>query len=128
MRAYDPKGIAQARSLLGDAIEYCQCLDDAVTQAEVCVIATEWSEFRERKPHQYRHLLAQPVLVDLRNVFSLKEMAAQGFTYVSVGRPAVEAGQVKTRQETRRRDHRARCRRALSDSRVANSRLTSCLS
>ena len=85
VRAYDPKGIEQARSLLGDAIEYCQCLDDAVTDAEVCVIATEWNEFRERKPHEYRHLLAKPVLVDLRNVFSLKEMAAQGFTYISVG-------------------------------------------
>ena len=90
VRAYDPKGMEQARSLLGDAIEYCECLEDAVTDAQVCVIATEWKEFRDRRPREYRHLLARPVMVDLRNVFSLKEMAEEGFAYFSIGRPVVE--------------------------------------
>jgi UDPglucose 6-dehydrogenase len=90
VRAYDPKGMEQARGLLGDAIEYCEDLEDAVTGAEVCVIATEWKEFRDRKPREYKHLLATPVMVDLRNVFSLTEMAEQGFTYHSIGRPVVE--------------------------------------
>jgi len=31
--------------------------------------------------------LAQPVVVDLRNIYRPEEMAALGFTYESVGRP-----------------------------------------
>jgi hypothetical protein len=34
--------------------------------------------------------MAEPVMVDLRNVFSPDEMAEHGFTYISVGRSAVE--------------------------------------
>ncbi|MEQ1955491.1 UDP-glucose/GDP-mannose dehydrogenase family protein [Mesorhizobium sp. CN2-181] len=90
VRAYDPKGMEQARGLLGDAIEYCECLEDAVTDAQVCVIATEWKEFREKKPGEYKHLMARRVMVDLRNVFSLKEMSEAGFSYFSIGRPAIE--------------------------------------
>lgn len=90
VRAYDPKGMEQARSLLGDAIEYCKCLEDAVTDAQACVIATEWKEFCERKPSEYKHLLARCVIVDLRNVFSLKQMAGEGLTYFSIGRPVIQ--------------------------------------
>jgi UDPglucose 6-dehydrogenase len=32
--------------------------------------------------------MRQPVLVDLRNVYRVDEMARQGFIYASVGRPA----------------------------------------
>ena len=38
----------------------------------------------------YKRLMAEPVMVDLRNVFSPDEMAEHGFTYVSVGRSAIE--------------------------------------
>jgi UDPglucose 6-dehydrogenase len=31
--------------------------------------------------------MAAPVLVDLRNVYRAEDVAAQGFTYESVGRP-----------------------------------------
>jgi UDPglucose 6-dehydrogenase len=32
--------------------------------------------------------MAQPVIVDLRNIYRPSEMAEHGFTYESVGRPA----------------------------------------
>jgi UDPglucose 6-dehydrogenase len=36
-------------------------------------------------------LLQRPIVVDLRNIFRPEAMARQGFTYVSVGRPKVDA-------------------------------------
>ena len=90
VRAYDPQGMQQARKILGNAIAYCGSADDALEDADLCVVATEWNEFRDKKPIAYKRLMAEPVMVDLRNVFSPDEMAEHGFTYVSVGRSAVE--------------------------------------
>jgi len=80
----------QARQILGDGIKYCLSADEALENADVSVIATEWSEFREKKLSEYKRLMAEPVVVDLRNMFSLEEMADHGFAYVSIGRPAVK--------------------------------------
>ena len=38
--------------------------------------------------------LKQPLVVDLRNIYRPEEMAAKGFRYFSVGRPAVGQSQV----------------------------------
>jgi UDPglucose 6-dehydrogenase len=108
VRAYDPQGMEQARKILGDAIEYRRSADDALEDSDLCVIATEWSEFKDKTPSEYRKLMAEPVMVDLRNVFSLKEMAEHGFSYVSIGRSAVE----------RRPSHRRHELMDLSESRL----------
>ena len=49
VRAYDPQGMEQARAILGDAVEYCPSADDALDDADLCVIATEWNEFRDEE-------------------------------------------------------------------------------
>ncbi|MBK4723165.1 hypothetical protein JJL56_30385, partial [Azospirillum sp. YIM DDC1] len=41
-----------------------------------------------------RSLLKSPVMVDLRNVYNPKEMAAAGFAYSSIGRPAAPSQNV----------------------------------
>ena len=38
-----------------------------------------------------KRLLAEPVIVDLRNIYRPEDMARHGFSYVSVGRPRVDA-------------------------------------
>lgn len=87
--AYDPKGMEQARGVLGDAVEYAASADDALNEADLCVIATDWAEFCERAPADYKARMRQSVIVDLRNLFPLDVMEQSGFTYYSVGRPVV---------------------------------------
>jgi len=53
------------------------------------VIITEWNEFRALNLDQMKSLLRQPVVVDLRNVYSPDDMRAAGFSYRSIGRPDV---------------------------------------
>jgi UDPglucose 6-dehydrogenase len=38
-------------------------------------------------------LLREPVIIDGRNLFDQERMHANGFTYLSIGRPAVRAGE-----------------------------------
>jgi len=85
IRAHDPEGVEQARPLLED-VDYVETPYAAAEGADALVLVTEWDAFRALDLRRIRGLLRTPVLVDLRNVYRPDEMAALGFTYVSVGR------------------------------------------
>ena len=85
IRAHDPEGVEQARPLL-ENVEYVDTPYAAAEGADALVLVTEWDAFRALDLKRIRGLLRTPVLVDLRNVYRPDEMAALGFTYVSVGR------------------------------------------
>jgi UDPglucose 6-dehydrogenase len=88
IRAYDPEGMDEARKLLPN-VEFCAGAYEAMRGADALVIVTEWNEFRALDLGQIKSLLRQPVIVDLRNVYSPVEMQAAGFRYRSIGRPNV---------------------------------------
>jgi len=50
------------------------------------VIVTEWVQYRALDWERIKSEMAQPVVVDLRNIYRREDMAAHGFTYESVGR------------------------------------------
>ena len=58
--------------------------------ADALVIVTEWEQFRALDLERLKREMAQPVVVDLRNVYRREDMVALGFTYESVGRGPVE--------------------------------------
>ena len=85
VRAYDPEGMEQAKPLLS-GVSFC---DDAYACAEgasALVIVTEWEQFRALDFSRLKGVMAQPVLVDLRNIYRAEEAARHGFTFESVGR------------------------------------------
>jgi UDPglucose 6-dehydrogenase len=90
---YDPRAIEEAERevpemrFAGDAYE-------AVDGAHCAVVATEWEEFLDLDLAAVRSRMTYPVIVDGRNLFDPAEMAAAGFSYYSVGRPAQPDGQV----------------------------------
>jgi UDPglucose 6-dehydrogenase len=86
IRAYDPAGMKQAKSVL-DNVEYSSDAYACAEGADALVILTEWDEFRALDVDRVRAKLKRPILVDLRNIYRPEEMARQDFTYVSVGRP-----------------------------------------
>ena len=89
VRAYDPAGMEQARPELPD-IEYAGDAYACAEGADALVIVTEWVQFRALDLDRLKKVMASPVVVDLRNVYRPEDMAAAGFVYESVGRPAAE--------------------------------------
>ncbi len=85
VRAHDPVGMEQARRELPD-IEYSDDPYLCARGADVLVIVTEWVQFRVLDFERLKREMARPLLVDLRNVYRPREMAAVGFTYEGVGR------------------------------------------
>jgi UDPglucose 6-dehydrogenase len=86
VQAYDPVGMDQAKSELPH-ITYCDSPYSCAAKAEALVIVTEWEQFRALDLSRLKKEMALPVIVDLRNIYGPEEMAEQGFTYESVGRP-----------------------------------------
>jgi UDPglucose 6-dehydrogenase len=88
VRAFDPIGMNQARTLL-PGVTYCDSAYDCAETADVLVIATEWEQFRALDLGRIRNLMACPAVVDLRNVYRPEDMHRYGFAYASIGRPVV---------------------------------------
>ena len=89
VRAHDPVGMEQARKELPD-IEYFDDPYDCVKGADAMVVVTEWVQYRTLDLERLRQSMAQPVIVDLRNIFSPEKIAEHGFAYESVGREPVQ--------------------------------------
>jgi len=86
IRAFDPAGIDEARNLMPDLV-YCEDAYEAAEGADALVLLTEWNEFRALDLARLGRLLAEPLVIDLRNIYQPAEMAAAGLGYVSIGRP-----------------------------------------
>ena len=88
VRGFDPEGMDQARDMLQGVTLY-ESAYDCIKGADALVIVTEWNEFRALDMRRVKSLLKSPIVVDLRNIYRPEDMARHGFTYVSVGRPAI---------------------------------------
>ena len=87
LRAFDPAGMAYARQLLPQGVEYAANALDAAAGADALVLLTEWNEFRALSPARLRRAMRGNVLLDFRNVYDPEAMRAAGFRYHSIGRP-----------------------------------------
>jgi UDPglucose 6-dehydrogenase len=87
VKAYDPVGMDQAKFELPN-ITFCDSPYSCAANADALVIVTEWEQFRALDLNRLKELMAQPIIVDLRNIYRSDEMAEHGFTYASVGRAA----------------------------------------
>ena len=85
VRAYDPEGMEQAAKVL-DNVVYCGSAYEAMEGADAAVIVTEWDAFRALDLTRVKALLSQPLLIDLRNLYSRSEVEAKGFHYIAIGR------------------------------------------
>jgi len=99
--AYDPAAIERAPELLpaSDHLSYAADLYEAATGADAVLILTDWKEFAEIDLTRLNRAVRFPIVIDGRNLFEPRKMLDHGFTYLSVGRPAVyQAQQGKPRK------------------------------
>jgi UDPglucose 6-dehydrogenase len=86
--AYDPAAQERARDVLDSSIEYASDAYEAARGADALLILTEWDEFASLDLDRLHRQLKYPIVIDGRNLYEPECMAAHGFTYYSVGRPA----------------------------------------
>jgi UDPglucose 6-dehydrogenase len=95
--AFDPEAAETFKIAFGEdkGLSYVSSNYEALKGADALVICTEWNEFRRPNFEKIKELLKAPVVFDGRNLYGLDKMRQHGFTYYSVGRPAVLLQQSK---------------------------------
>jgi len=89
VKAYDPIAIEEAKKQLGYLCTYSENVYEVINQTDACIILTDWQEVKQLDLKRVKDLLNQPIMIDGRNLFEVDFMHQLGFTYLSVGRPAV---------------------------------------
>lgn len=90
--AYDPAACASARRFmpaLKHRLKFAADPYTAAKNAAAVLVLTDWDEFALMDLERLRSVMREPVMIDGRNLFSPEEMTELGFTYISMGRPAV---------------------------------------
>jgi UDPglucose 6-dehydrogenase len=86
VRVFDPTVIASIPEF-PTGVEVCPDAYSACAGSAALVVLTEWEEFRWLDFAKVRNLLAEPSVVDARNLLDPTALRRAGFTYVGVGRP-----------------------------------------
>ena len=84
--AYDPVAMENFKKKYPTQIKYVENPEEALKDANVCFIFTEWKEIKEIKPDTYKKLMKTPLVYDGRNIYDLKEMKDKQIEYYSIGR------------------------------------------
>jgi UDPglucose 6-dehydrogenase len=87
VHGYDPEGTEQARPLMPN-VHFFDGAYAAAEGADAVVLVTEWDVLRALDLPRLARTMAQPVFVDLRNVYPPDEVEDAGLRGYSVGRPA----------------------------------------
>jgi UDPglucose 6-dehydrogenase len=86
VRISDPQGRHEGEALL-PGVKWVENPYQAVNDADLVVLLTEWNEFRGLDLAKLARKMATPQMADLRNIYDPTEVREAGFTaYVGVGR------------------------------------------
>jgi UDPglucose 6-dehydrogenase len=84
VRAWDP--VADG-TRLPKGVDIVDSVADAVRDADAAVIVTEWEELRTLASAETHAAMANPLIVDGRNLLDPEETRRAGFVYEGIGRP-----------------------------------------
>jgi UDPglucose 6-dehydrogenase len=83
--AADPRGVANAR-LRHPQLEYADDATDALRDADLVILVTEWPEYTGLDPVATRELVAGAIVIDGRNALDRETWTAAGWRYRGMGR------------------------------------------
>jgi UDPglucose 6-dehydrogenase len=86
--AYDPAAMERVQEVIPSGLSFANSAYEAAHGADALLILTEWEEFANLDLRRLRQELKYPIVIDGRNLYDSEVMAAEGFTYYSVGRAA----------------------------------------
>ncbi|MDE5730430.1 MAG: UDP-glucose/GDP-mannose dehydrogenase family protein [Alistipes sp.] len=87
VKVYDPIAMDECRRRLGnDAVLYCNDMYEAAVDADALLLVTEWNQFRMPSLAVLKKTMAQPVIIDGRNIYDRDYLEENGFSYTCIGK------------------------------------------
>ena len=90
VQAFDPVAMEETHKIYGERADLLLAKDKyaALADAQALVICTEWQQFRAPDFEEMATRLKSRTIVDGRNLYSPDKLHAEGWTYLSIGRPS----------------------------------------
>ena len=88
IKTYDPVAMNNFKSLKLN-INYFNNWQEASRDADALILLTEWNEFRGIDLSELKLLLKRPIVLDTKNILSIKNLQALDFSYDNVGRKLI---------------------------------------
>ncbi len=83
--AFDPKAIDNFKKLINRPIVYAKSAEEALKGSDICIIQSDWSEFKTIPPKEFKRLMKTPLIIDGRRSFDPKQLIKEGISYYGVG-------------------------------------------
>ena len=81
--AFDPQATARSKEIFGDEIYYALTAEEALANAEACLIVTDWPQFSN--PKLYNHMKGR-IIIDGRRILDPENLSSS-FVYRAIGFP-----------------------------------------
>ncbi|MDK3223021.1 UDP-glucose dehydrogenase family protein [Clostridium perfringens] len=88
--AYDPVGIENFKKLYPTEIDYVNNPYEALKDADIAFLFTEWKEIKELELNSYESLMKTPIIFDGRNCYEIDDVENKNIEYYSVGRMPIK--------------------------------------
>lgn len=85
VKVYDPIAMSECRRRIGDKVEYCTDMYEAVVDADALLLVTEWNQFRMPSLPVLKKAMNSYVIIDGRNIYDAEYLTDNGFTYYKIG-------------------------------------------
>jgi UDPglucose 6-dehydrogenase len=85
LQVFDPEAMDKARAVV-KGVEFCDDAYGAAAGAEALLLVTDWNEFKQLDMARIKRLMANPLLIDGRNIYDRTKLRRLGFDYYGVGR------------------------------------------
>ena len=84
VRAYDPAAVQECKRRIGDTIYYACDMYDAVLDADVLMLVTEWKEFRLPSWAVIKKTMSRQIVLDGRNIYDVKKRWKNSDLFITV--------------------------------------------
>ncbi len=84
VRANDPMALENLKKIFGDEIIYAKNKFECLTNADCCIILTEWDEYKSMKPDDFAKYMKTPCIIDARRIYNADDFV-HSTKYFAIG-------------------------------------------
>ena len=85
IKVHDPKSLEKVMSILGDKVTYCKTIEECLTDSDLCILATEWAEYKEINQEILKKYMRKPALLDCRRLYEPAQFKEIKFAAMGLG-------------------------------------------
>jgi len=85
VKVHDPRALGNARKILGNKVEYCSSIEECLRNSDLCILATEWPEYKSLDSSVLQKFMKSPALLDCRRIYDPEKFREIKFAAIGFG-------------------------------------------